>query len=539
MSVHDISEHPHPPRSRDWSFYAVFFLAVVPLWSSVPLAWLFAAYSLYGSRWLSYGTVGRSILFISCCELLFSLYHLHLARRISGPSPCGPGDPHEIQLAFLRMLKSGLSNFPEDGGDVETPFINRPSSPAEIITQLELHDPRAIDFRHCMRTWFRNVPWSSVKLLEMQKWLYWAMYNADLPPLDQLPEAHRQALDDSVGLIQKRLGCKIEEGSNPKVIPIRLTIDRTNVLWRPLIFYALMGSMNWVLGSFYKRYWNIHYGHSNGLEYILRMPAKWNPDTSPRPIVFIHGLGLGLLQYHSFISHLLKKFPDRPILILLQPQISQNFFHPHFLKPPSRHEMADRLAGLLQELGWVSLRETKRATVEYEEEKEVASSLLGDPRRGVTLLSHSNGTYVHAWVLKCYPNIVARSCFIDPVTFCSWEGDVCYNFFYRTCTTGMELIIRYFVGTELGVVNLVQRHFCWTSNSLWFEEIPNATDFQKTLFLLGGKDSIVHSERVKRYLVSHGVRENLWYDPEGTHGDALVKSGLGLEKILLWLSEDH
>jgi hypothetical protein len=54
--------------------------------------------------------------------------------------------------------------------------------------------------------------------------------------------------------------------------------------------------------------------------------------------------------------------------------------------------------------------------------------------------------------------------------------------------------MRYFVGCELGVSNLLQRHFCWTSNSLWFEEIPNATDPSKTLFVMGGKDPIVHTE---------------------------------------------
>lgn len=60
----------------------------------------------------------------------------------------------------------------------------------------------------------------------------------------------------------------------------------------------------------------------------------------------------------------------------------------------------------------------------------------------------------------------------------------------------------YFVGSELGVSNLLQRHFCWTSNSLWFEEIPNGTDRSKTLFIMGGKDDIVHSE-VSDKLLSH------------------------------------
>lgn len=54
--------------------------------------------------------------------------------------------------------------------------------------------------------------------------------------------------------------------------------------------------------------------------------------------------------------------------------------------------------------------------------------------------------------------------------------------------------MRYFVSTELGVANLLQRHFDWSSNALWYEEIPNARDPAKTMFVLGGKDDIVNAE---------------------------------------------
>ena len=40
----------------------------------------------------------------------------------------------------------------------------------------------------------------------------------------------------------------------------------------------------------------------------------------------------------------------------------------------------------------------------------------------VLKLPYFSGSYTHAWMLKEHPNIVARSCFVDPVTFCSWEG---------------------------------------------------------------------------------------------------------------------
>ena len=59
---------------------------------------------------------------------------------------------------------------------------------------------------------------------------------------------------------------------------------------------------------------------------------------------------------------------------------------------------------------------------------------------------------------------------------------------------GLQLIMRYFVGTELGVANLLQRHFDWSSNSLWYEEIPGARDPVRTMFFLGGKDAIVCAE---------------------------------------------
>lgn len=116
--------------------------------------------------------------------------------------------------------------------------------------------------------------------------------------------------------------------------------------------------------------------------------------------------------------------------------------------------------------------------------------------------------------------------------------------------------MKYFVGTELGVANFLQRHFDWNANALWYEQIPNARDPNKTMFFLGGKDAIVDasvrwycylfadltltfssSKRVKRYLTSHGIRKGLWYDPDGHHGQALLTGGRGHTEMLRWLHE--
>jgi hypothetical protein len=536
---HDISETPIPPRARDLSFYVVLFFMVIPLWSSVPLSWAFVIRSLFFENLSAHSFFSRTLFAISACEVGFSIHYLCLVWRVSGPSPHGPGDAAEIRTAFIRLLKTGLANLPEDGGDQESLVVERPGSPEEAIIQLERHDPRAIDFRHSLRTWFCKAPWSTIKLRDVEKWLYWSMFNSELPPPEEVPHAHREIVTEVLELLQKRLGCKLEEGENRHIRPMRLTIDRVNILWRPLTFYAIVRVVNLGFRNLYKTKWSARYASFDGLEYLLRIPEQWDPNSSHRPVVFVHGLGLGLLQYHRLLSHLFESIPDRPILILLQPQISQDFFHPNFLKPLNKQQMVGKLSRLLHKLGWVHLNSTGlvESSSDSEGERQVEKSLIPKTCKGVTMISHSNGSYIHAWMLKEHPKLVTRSCFVDPVTFCSWEGDVCYNFLYRTSKTGIELLMRYFVGTELGVTNLLQRHFDWVSNSLWFEEIPNGRDPSKTLFLLGGKDDIIHAERVKRYLTSHGVQKNLFYDPNGRHGYALLKGQPGHTEILRWLRE--
>ncbi|EPQ59444.1 hypothetical protein GLOTRDRAFT_109691 [Gloeophyllum trabeum ATCC 11539] len=528
--VRDPSEVALAARKRDVSFYLVLVFAVGPIWSIVPLSWAYVVYNLWSGRvwflsWHEAAAFGAAV-----CEAFFSIYYYQLSRYVSGPSPLPAGNLVELQAAFSRVLQAGLASLPEDGFDEETLEDERPGSPAEALTKLEYSDPRAIDFRNCLRIWFGKAPWSQIHTQEVYAWLYWSIFNEALPPLDSLSPAQRAALDDALNMIEMRTGSTIPRGSNPDIKPILLTLDPVNVSFRPLVWYLFVTAANYSIRKWCQYGWGAQFGRYKNMEYMVRVPEGWSPATGPHPIVFLHGLGLGLTQYKLFLTHLHETFPDRPLLVPLQPQISQDIFHPRFLKPMGRHEMADTLAELLKSLNWVRDVSNEDSDSEKETSDEERS-------KGITLLSHSNGSYVHGWMLKSHPEMVYRSCFVDPVTFCSWEGDVCYNFLYRPCSNGLELIMRYFVGTELGVANLLQRHFDWSSNSLWYEEIPNARDPARTMFLLGGKDAIVNAERVKRYLRSHGIRKGLWYDPKGRHGQALLAGGEGHAEILRWLRQ--
>jgi len=447
-----------------------------------------------------------------------------LARFISTVAN-SPGNIIELQSAFKRVLQAGLANLPEDGFDEESLDVDRPGSPAETIELLHPSDPRAVDFRTNLRTWFGKAPWSSIKKHEMSMWIYWSIFNSAMPSPDKMPQTHRNAVDDALENIEKRSGCRIPEGSNPSVKPVLLTLDPVNVSFRPFFWYIFVAVANLIVRARLQRQHNVKFGIYQNLEYFVRIPDNWDPSNPhTRPIVFIHGLGLGLLQYAMFFNRIMTTFPDRPLLVPVQPHISQNIFSPRFVSPMSRYETVGALVGLLRLLGWAA-DDNDNDTMKPE-----ASS-------GVTMLSHSNGSFTHAWFLKSHPELVTRSCLVDPVTFCSWEGDVCYNFVYKRCVNAMDLIMYYFVGSELGVANFLQRHFDWASNALWYEEIPNARNPSKSMFVLGGQDSIIRSERVLKYLRSHGVRKGILYTPEHHHGEALLPHTEAYGQIIEWLRE--
>lgn len=160
--------------------------------------------------------------------------------------------------------------------------------------------------------------------------------------------------------------------------PLRLTVDPVNINWRPLGFYVFVAVINLIVRTRLTYRWNIKPCRYDGLEYLLYTPEGWDAQTGPRPLVFLHGLGLGLAQYNHIISKVLDEFQDRPIFILLQAHISQDFFHPLYLKPLTRSQTTERLAAVMQQLGWV------------EPEDEKNDAVFTDKKRyGVTMLSHS------------------------------------------------------------------------------------------------------------------------------------------------------
>nr|WVH01958.1 uracil phosphoribosyltransferase [Naematelia aurantialba] len=426
-----------------------------------------------------------------------------------------PGDREDrLRKEVEHEVGAGWDDF-----DDETSLVDKQGR----IVMLHPMDRRAVEFRESLRTWFDHAPWESIKRTNMLVWLSWSCFNRPYEEVSSHDE-WRTFLEKSITMLEARTGMLFPEGYSKDVKIIRLTLDPVNARGRPLILYALTNAINWGLEQVVYPFAGMGHYKEGDIEYLIRIPAGWTPEKgriAPNaiPVIYLHGLGFGLLQSHLVIKHLLKSLPTHPILVPISRYTSQAFFHPRFLRPWTRTELVDGIKAICTRWGF------------WAEPQTGMGSRSGGG--GVSLMSHSNGSVAHGWILKDCPSLVRRSAFVDPVVFCLWQGDVCHSFCYRKPSSALELLLYYFISTEIGIAHYIQRHFDWADNTLFLDEIPNATDPSKTAFFLGGRDIIVDARRVRRYLEAHGVKTGLHWDANAGHGDGLA--GAARDRVVMYV----
>ncbi|UZJ54002.1 hypothetical protein CBS101457_003322 [Exobasidium rhododendri] len=334
-------------------------------------------------------------------------------------------------------------------------------------------------------------------------------------------------------LIEARQGFAYDE-SPPNWTPVpcmRLTLDPVKVTSRPLLLYLAVNAVSMVT-LLHAQWDGFSLERQGRIKYLIYRPPNWSKEKAKehpslyRPIVFLHGLGIGLGQYGSLIRYLRKTPLTRthPLLIPLQPHISQAIFDPsNHLQPFQHHEFTALFRRVFRREGWT--------------------------QSGVTVLSHSNGTLLHSWLLKSAGEFIKRSCFVDPVCLQLWVPHIVGNFLYIRPKTGVMKLISYFVASELGTANMLFRHFDWSSCLLWpQDDVPNLRDPHACQFYLAEEDSIVNGPETRKYLRQAGLKEasdarpkgqqpSLHYIPQAAHGEVLMAGGDLMKGIVDWLDE--
>lgn len=298
---------------------------------------------------------------------------------------------------------------------------------SRFIPQLSPSDPRAHDFRHLLVHWFtgpRSLSFTDLKRDDVAQWLAWSLYGKPLEELEkqraEWDKAGRPALycadgvtldDDAdlekdedekdgedvtrrqrrreesleadplglvnfcVSLVELRSAHKFAPGSNPAVKPMRLTLDPVRVTSRPLLLYLVVAALqNAVIAHAKAKGFKDARDDKTITRALVRIPPGWaareDLPEDERPLVFIHGLGMGLAQYTTLVSVLAssRALRRRPIMVLIQPAISMSIFERGYLDPPDQQRSSKGLERLMRRFGF-------------------------DERAGgATVFSHSNGS---------------------------------------------------------------------------------------------------------------------------------------------------
>lgn len=214
-----------------------------------------------------------------------------------------------------------------------------------------------------------------------------------------------------------------------------------------------------------------------------RSPARrltywYRPHTSRsrRPVLFIHGIGIGLYPYVNFLAQL-----DSALNL--------------------GRSSKDQVGIVAVEIMPVSFRITHSALRSDEMCEEIQALMRHHGFDRPVLVSHSYGTVITTQLLKSpmMASSVGPVVLIDPISILLHLPDVAYNFTHRKPKRANEYQLHYFASMDMGVSHSLSRCFFWSENVLWKHEIGH----RPMTVSLAGRDLIVDTKTVGNYLASH------------------------------------
>ncbi|KAI8346697.1 Alpha/Beta hydrolase protein [Mortierella sp. GBAus27b] len=271
--------------------------------------------------------------------------------------------------------------------------------------------------------------------------------------------------------MEKTKGIKFSKTHNPNIECIRLAFDPVVASHRPLIYYTVI--LLYFLG--FSRFEGTvdqsampyNYDSSTDLSYWCRVPTQ--PDNKV-PLVFIHGIGVGLVQYAHWIIAL--STISRPIILVEIPYVANNPYKVDCMSPDDTYLALERI---LKRHGYSK----------------------------ATFMGHSLGTMICAAICRANSatspkSIVHGMIIADPICFLTHHS-IARNFAYRPPSTANELLMDLFAAREIGTSWYIMRRFCW-NQSIMFPFSPVLP--KMTRVFLSREDNLLDMGLVVEYLKS-------------------------------------
>ncbi|KAK3321842.1 hypothetical protein B0H66DRAFT_514066 [Apodospora peruviana] len=430
-------------------------------------------------------------------------------------------------LLFYRRHKDRLSE-----SRAQHPAPLTPSARRALFERCVANVP---DWDRYLRLWFllgSNSTNSSspgndldrIKRDNVREFLLWGFFDGT----DSASEEEETELQGYLARVESLSGRKFAPGRG-SANPLRLTIDEVITCYRSVVWYAIVAFIDlvtylslsvWHGFDHYKPAPTTFTQHSCSSApasvsvfpprlhlQTLKSPSSsigywYRPHVSRTklPILFIHGIGVGLWPYTKFLGELDADNEIGIIALEIMP-MSTRLTHPPLAQ-----------ADFLREVGQIW-------------------SAHGQDWERFVLVSHSYGSVLSTHILRSAdlgPR-VRGLVLIDPVSILLHLPDVAYNFTRRAPKTANEWQLWYFASMDMGVAEGLGRHFFWRENIIWREELVRldckekeeevgdhnaqrrrlrngkqlrSDKGRKVAVCLSGRDLIVDTRTVARYLAS-------------------------------------
>lgn len=299
----------------------------------------------------------------------------------------------------------------------------------------------------------------------VEQWVAHYWFRGSYP--EDLARRERKELGRLVDIVLESFGLThLPHGSNPQLKCYRLLSDPLPVAHRPLWMYAGTSIMCPLMTSQVMRLMGFERLQVGGLTYWKRGPRR---DVQPAdevagqvPLVFVHGLGVGLVPYYFFLYRLSKRH-------------SGDFFVPEF--------------PFLAMAPWENVPSAREVIA------QIQDMLTANGHTAAHFVGHSFGAVICSWVLKMSPGSMVFMTLMDPANFLIMKSDCLCDVLYGAPQSCFEIVIQWFGFSELFTLNLLCRNIFWEQSSMWPEEIQVPCVIE-----LAGDDHVVSSLFVRRML---------------------------------------
>jgi pimeloyl-ACP methyl ester carboxylesterase len=375
---------------------------------------------------------------------------------------------------------------------VHPPLLSRQAR-KQLVEQVraEVHDVDKF-----LSGWFRGAAPQDIGREGLKGFLNWVFWEG------RVTEDDAEELEEYVQVVEKMAGHKFPEGQG-RAKALRLTLDPIEMDVRCLTWYATVMLVEHVT---FARFWMAGFSHRRTRvagPWVLpprpgtflaggRSPAEslsywYRPHTSKTrlPVLFIHGIGIGLWPYVDTLEAISK-----------QSGVSQD-------------DIADGSVGVLAiELLPICSRLTQPILQREAFIEQITAILDKHGYDKFVLASHSYGSVFSTYMLthETLASRIRATVLIDPVTILLHMPDVAFNFTVREPKTANEWQLWYFASKDPGTSHTLGRHFFWNENCLWKSRIEELVERgMRFTVSLASRDLIVDTSAVAQYLVNDEV----------------------------------